>query len=139
MEIRISSILIFLFCCLSLLSPKDGESLNNNPMVVDFGFNGQRIAIKTGEEIQIELEAIGGTGYSWYLDGLDQTFFQVLTEGTKTPEKETERVGGNPVMMFWRLKALKPGTTAVKLDYYRIWEGKGTAAKRFEVEIQITH
>ena len=32
-------------------------------MVVDFGFNGQRIAIKTGEEIRIELEAIGGIGY----------------------------------------------------------------------------
>jgi predicted secreted protein len=139
MEIRISSILVFLFCCLSLLSPKDGESLNNNPMVVDFGFNGQRIAIKTGEEIQIELEAIGGTGYSWYLDGLEQTFFQALTEGTKTQEKETEKVGGNPVMMFWRLKALKSGAAAVKLDYYRIWEGKGTAAKHFEVEIMITH
>jgi predicted secreted protein len=139
MEIRIIGILIFLFCCLSLLSPKDGESLNHNPRVVDFGFNGQRITIKTGEEIQIELEAIGGTGYSWYLDGLDQTFCQVLTEGTKTPGEETEKVGGNPVMMFWSLKALKPGTTAVKLDYYRIWEGKGAAAKHFEVEIRITN
>jgi predicted secreted protein len=137
MEIRILSVLIFLFCCLSVLSPKEGESLKNNLMVVDFGFNGQRIAVKSGEEIQIELEAIGGTGYSWYLDGLDQTSFQVLTEGAKTPEKETEKVGGNPVRMFWRLKALKPGTTAVKLNYYRIWEGKGTAAKHFEVEIQI--
>ena len=40
-------------------------------------------------------------------------------------------------MMFWRLKALKPGTTAVELDYYRIWEGKGTAAKHFKIEVQI--
>jgi predicted secreted protein len=139
MEIRTSGILAFLFCCLSLLSPKSGESLNNDPMIVDFAFNGQRIAIKTGGEIQIELEAIGGAGYSWYLDGLDQTFFQVLNKGTKTQEGEMESVGGNPVMVFWRLKALKPGTTAVKSDYYRIWDGKGMATKHFEVEIQITH
>jgi predicted secreted protein len=137
MEIRILRILFFLFCGLSVLSPKEGESLNNNPMVVGFGFNGQRISVNSGEEIQIELEAVGGTGYSWYLDGLDQNLFQVLSEGVKPPEKETGHVGGNPVRMFWKLKALKPGTTAVKLNYYRIWEGKGTAARHFEVEVQI--
>jgi hypothetical protein len=62
------------------------------------------------------LEGPDTPGYSLYLDGLDQTFFQVLTEGTKTVEKETETICGNPVIMFWRLKALKPGTTAVKID-----------------------
>jgi predicted secreted protein len=139
MEIRILKILFFLFCSLSMLSPEEGESLNNHPMAVDFGFNGQRIAVNSGEEIQIELEAIGGTGYSWHLDGLDQNLFQVLSEGVKPPDKETEHVGGNPVMMFWKLKALKPGTAAVKLNYYRVWEGKGTAAKHFEVEVQIIY
>jgi len=59
-----------------------------------------------------------------------------LNEGTGTPEKEAEKIGGNLVTMFWRFKALKPGATTIELNYFKIWEGKGTAVKHFDVAIQ---
>ena len=110
---------------------------HGNPKLIDFSFNGKKITAKTGDEIQIELETMGGTGYSWYADELDRNFLQILEEGTKALGRETERIGGNPVVMFWRLKALKTGITTLKMNYYRIWEGKVKAIKHFEIEIHI--
>jgi len=138
MGIRILILLIILSCSLLLPYPESCESMNHgNPKLIDFSFNGKMITEKNGDEIQIELETIGGTGYSWYADELDRDFLQILEEGTKTEGGEKERIGGNPVIMFWRLKALKTGNTKVKMNYYRIWEGKVKAIKHFEIEIHI--
>ena len=138
MGIRILILLIILSCFLSLSYPESCESINHgNPKLIDFSFNRKKITAKTGDEIQIGLETMGGTGYSWYADELDRNFLQILEEGTKTVGRETERIGGNPVVMFWRLKVLKTGITTLKMNYYRIWEGKDKAIKHFEIEIHI--
>jgi predicted secreted protein len=130
--------LITLLFSFPLFNPANCQSQNHGDLkLINFDMNGQKIEVKAGDEIQIELEGIGGTGYSWYLDELDRHLLQILDEGTKTKRGEPERIGGNPTIMFWRFRALQVGITTIKIDYYRIWEGKGKAIKHFEIDIQI--
>ena len=59
------------FAVLLLLAP--GSSAENSPIRPDYGkkvvldesANGKRIEARVGDEIQIELEGLGATGYAW--------------------------------------------------------------------------
>lgn len=93
--------------------------------------------VKVGDEIQIELGAIGGTGYSWYFDDLDNDFFDLISEGTRMIAGGREGAAGNPVIMIWKLRAKKPGMSSIGMSYYRVWEGRGKAVKQFEIGIDI--
>jgi len=103
---------------------------------VDIDSNGSRIEMNAGDEIQIELQGIGGTGYAWYFDELDNNLFELIGEERKVTEKSGEFVG-SPTLSTWTLKAKKIGRGIIKMSYYRIWEGRDKAIRRFEVEVDI--
>jgi predicted secreted protein len=44
---------------------------------------------------------------------------------------------GAPVMGVWLMKAKNKGSTEIKMDYYRIWEGKDKATEHFSVKLLI--
>ena len=96
--------------------------------------NGKEMKIKAGQTFQIHLEAMGGTGYWWYVQSLDARHLELLSEKTKTTSDG--RVGG-PVLGLWTFKAKEPGTTEIKMDYYRKWEGAEKALEKFRVKITI--
>ncbi|MGO8989208.1 MAG: protease inhibitor I42 family protein [bacterium] len=103
---------------------------------VDIDSNGSKIELRPGDEIEIELQGAGGTGYAWYFEELDNDFFELIHEGRKIQQKSRELVG-SPILYTWVFKAQKIGKTAIKMSCYRIWEGKDSAVQRFEVEINI--
>jgi len=107
------------------------------PRVVGANLNGKKIEVRVGEEIQIELGAIGGTGYSWYFDDLDSDFFDLIDEGTKVIAGEKEGAAGNPVVMIWKLSAKKAGASVLRMSYYRVWEGRKKAVRHFEINVDI--
>jgi predicted secreted protein len=100
--------------------------------------NGKKIELKVGDEIEIELKAVGSAGYAWYLDKLDRDFFDLMGEERKVAAPEKGGVVGTPVLMVWKLKARKPATSFIRMLYYRQWEGKEKAANQFEVIVDIT-
>lgn len=103
---------------------------------VDIDSSGSRAELRAGDEIQIELKGVGGTGYSWYFDELDHDFFELIGEERKIQEKGGESVG-SPTLYTWILKAKKTGKSVIRMSYYRIWEGKDKALRRFELEVNI--
>jgi predicted secreted protein len=103
---------------------------------VDIDSNGSKIEVQLGDEIEIELQGAGGTGYAWYFDELDDDFFELIHEGRKIQEKSRQLVG-SPTLHTWVFKAKKIGKSVIKMSYYRIWEGKDSAVRRFEIEINI--
>jgi len=103
---------------------------------VDVDSNGSKIELQPGDEIEIELQGAGGTGHTWYFDKLDSDFFELIHEGRKTQEKSRQLVG-SPTLHTWVFKAKKIGKSVIKMSYYRIWEGKDSAVRRFEIEINI--
>ena len=103
---------------------------------VDIDSNGSKIELHPGDEIEIELQGAGGTGYAWHFDELDDNFFESIHEGRKIQEKG-RGFAGSPTLYTWVFKVKKIGKGVIKMSYYRIWEGKDSAVRRFEVEINV--
>jgi predicted secreted protein len=107
-------------------------------VLLDINSNGKKIDVKVGDEIQIELKATGSAGYGWYFDKLDRDFFELMSEERNIIPSERGDVVGTPVLMVWILRAKKPGTSFIRMSYYRLWEGKEKAANQFETLVDIT-
>jgi predicted secreted protein len=127
------------FCLLPLLSASAADESTGDMkkrIRVDIDSNGNKIELHLGDEIEIELQGAGATGYAWYFDELDNDFFELTHEGRKIQEKSRQLVG-SPILFTWVFKAKKTGKSTIKMSYYRIWEGKDTAVRRFQIEINI--
>jgi predicted secreted protein len=136
---RWSIILLMLFFVTAISYAGNGmePSGHRAQLLLDESWNNKRIELKVEDEIQIELQGVGGRGYAWYFDELDNDFFELTGEGRKVQEKSGEFVG-SPILYYWILKAKKIGKCTIKISYYRIWEGKDKGIRRFEVEVDIT-
>lgn len=111
------------------------EEMNaENTLTIAKKENGKILRVRCGESIRIELEMMGGAGYGWYIDNLNTEYLELLSEETKVIN---EGKIGAPVMGVWLLKTKKKGSTQIKMDHYRIWEGKGKATEHFSVTLAI--
>jgi predicted secreted protein len=137
---RLLIVLITSFCLACVLYAGSAERSNrmSQKELIDINSNGKKIELKVGDEIQIELKAIGSAGYAWYFDKLDQDFFELMSEETKVITSEKGDVVGAPVLTVWKLRAKRPGTSAIRMSYYRQWEGKDKAVNQFEILVDIT-
>ncbi len=97
--------------------------------------NGKQITVPEGAIVEVRLKQHGGTGYLWQIVDLDETHLKVL-ESTETPLREAPVVGG-PLLMTWKIKAVKAGQTDLKILLYRPWEGVKKTAESFKVHIRI--
>lgn len=99
--------------------------------------NGKKIELKVGDEIHSELEGAGATGYWWYFDKLDHSFFEFVGEETKPIGREGKKMAGEPVIGVWKLRARRPGRSIIRMKYYRAWEKSEKAINQFEVSVDI--
>jgi len=96
--------------------------------------NGKEISLKPGQTVQVQLAGVGGTGYWWYVQGPEARHLQLVSE--KTRAEPGGRVGG-PVLGLWTFQAKERGSTEIKMDYYRKWEGLEKAIEKFRVKVTI--
>src|SRR5208283_3155184 len=116
----------------------DKSDKMDGKMMLDMNSNGKKIELKVGEEIDIELEGAGATGYWWYFDGLDYGFFEVAGEETRARDKDGKEMVGSPVIGIWKLRAKNPGRSIIRMKYYRAWEKNDRAINQFEVSVDIS-
>lgn len=95
---------------------------------------GREITLKAGNILRIELPGKGGTGYLWCLEAKGAPHLKFMSETTQTVGEPRP---GSPLMQVWLFKAEQPGTTEVKLAYYRPWEGAGKAVDHFILKLRI--
>jgi predicted secreted protein len=107
----------------------DGETV-----VLSKQDSGKQIDVKIGEVVQVELEAMGTAGYQWFVESLDQDILRLVSEETKI--LHPGRLGA-PMLMVWRFEMIKEGTTEIKMNHYRSWEGKEHSTDHFSVRINI--
>jgi len=96
--------------------------------------SGKQIDVNIGEVVQVELEAMGTAGYQWFVESLDQEILRLISEGTKV--LHPGRLGA-PVLMVWKFEVIKEGTTEIKMNHYRSWEGKAHSTDHFDVKIKV--
>lgn len=98
--------------------------------------SGTTIETQVGKTFTISLKANATTGFTWQMiKGTDDAVVQKVKD-IYTAENSGGRsgVGGTHV---WTFKAVKAGTTKIKLQYQRIWE-KLPPANTLEYTIKVT-
>jgi predicted secreted protein len=110
------------------------EMIDKNAVTVKEQDSGKLIRMPHGDFIRIELAAMGGAGYNWYIDNLNTDYLELVSE--ETTNIPGEKIGG-PVTRVWIFKTKKKGKVEIKMDHYRIWEGKEKAIKHFSVRLSI--
>ena len=132
-------VLIVSLClaCVLYAGNTERSSKKSPKVLLDMNSNGKKIELKVGDEIQIELNATGSAGYAWYFDKLDQDYFKLLSQERKVLTPEKGDMVGTPVLTVWRLRAIRTGTSLIKMAYYRQWEGKDKAVNQFEILVEI--
>ena len=119
----------------SVVGEMAGASMENEPdVILNKQDSAKEISAKPGQVIQVQLEGMGGTGYWWYVQNLDARHVELLSEKTKAASEG--RVGG-PVLGLWTFRVKEPGTTEIKMDYFRSWEGVASALEHFRVKITV--
>jgi predicted secreted protein len=96
--------------------------------------SGKVLRVLSGDLIRIELDALGGAGYSWHIDDLNREYLELVSE--EVSEVAGEKVGG-PVPNIWIFMTKKKGTATIQMDHYRIWEGKEKTTAHFSITISI--
>jgi predicted secreted protein len=132
----------FLLTCeaMAMQPPDNTASSSAAPKVLTMEDNGKEIELSPGETIKVELEFSGGTGYLWYVDGLDESRLKLTGEEVKDISPQNPDKGplmGGPSLSIRTFKAVAPGDTTLRLLEYRTWEGKEKAINRFEVKVHI--
>jgi predicted secreted protein len=112
------------------------DMVDQNTVIIRKEQSGAEFRVKPGATIRLELPALGGAGYAWYLDSLSTDHLQLVSEHTETIPGQGGT--GAPVMAVWRFRTTKEGRGEIKLDYYRNWEGKEKSIDHFIVKIHIT-
>jgi predicted secreted protein len=139
-EIWLQESALFFFLCIFIVIPQVGLCngkvvTGDNVVIITKQDNGKEIKAKVGNVIQLELEGLGSAGYKWYLDSLNAEYLDLISEETKAVS-DKEKIGA-PVLGIWRFKTLKKGFTEIKMDHYRVWEGKDSATDHFGIKLTI--
>ncbi len=72
------------------------------------------------------------------IDRLDTNLFQLLSEEGGGKGSDRGESVGTPTRYTWVIKSKKTGNSTIKMSYYRVWEGKDQAIRRFEVEVEVS-
>jgi predicted secreted protein len=97
--------------------------------------NGKEIKARVDDILRVDLNFQGGAGYTWYPDELNEKL--IMLKDIKTEVVSGKNMVGGPMLGKWYFQVLAPGDTELKMLYYRTWEGKGHAIKKFELKLHI--
>jgi predicted secreted protein len=119
------------------LAATEGRDVKNETVstIIQKEQNGRRFEVLPGSLIDIQLPFLGSAGYGWHVENLDTDRLDLVLHETRRLSDEG-RIGG-AVMGIWRFRAIKPGNTEIRMNYYRVWEGRDTSKDQFNVEIVI--
>jgi inhibitor of cysteine peptidase len=97
--------------------------------------NNRTAELRVGERLEVRLPENPATGFSWAVDENDRRLL-ALEDTAYTPPDEAGFIGARGQRTF-RFTARQPGDVALKLKYWRVWEGDGSVTERFAVTLKI--
>jgi inhibitor of cysteine peptidase len=99
--------------------------------------NGKTVAAVVGQTIVISLEGNITTGYGWQTAELGGQAVESLGKPAYVTRPHAAGIVGVGGTFTFRLKAVRPGTSALKLIYVRPWEKDVPPEKTFAVTIKV--
>ena len=99
--------------------------------------NNSDIAIEIDEMFDISLESNPTTGYEWDVKECDYSVLELVNKDYVTAENQTPPVAGAGGLQNWTFKGLKDGETALKIVYWRSWEGEESIVDEYLLHITV--
>jgi inhibitor of cysteine peptidase len=101
------------------------------------GDNNSDISIEIDEMFDISLESNPTTGYEWDVKECDYSVLELVNTGYEPAENQTPPVAGAGGLQNWTFKGLKDGETALKIVYWRSWEGEESIVDEYLLHITV--
>lgn len=99
--------------------------------------SGKTIDLRTGDYLEIHLEANPTTGYLWS-SSIPNDYIMRLLLDEYSEKKQVRGMAGAPVRKIFRYGAVGPGETGIRLEYRRPWEKNQPPAKTFDIMIRVS-
>ena len=101
------------------------------------GDNNSDISIEIDETFDISLESNPTTGYEWDVKECDYSVLELVNTDYITAENQTPPVVGAGGLQKWTFMGIKDGETALKLVYWRSWEGEDSIVDEYLLHITV--
>lgn len=100
--------------------------------------NNSTVSMKSDETLSISIDGNPTTGYTWEVDSVDQNILQLVGEAEYSPDSNINPkktgVGGTYNFKF---TPVSPGTTTLRLKYWRTFEPENPPIETFEVTVVV--
>ena len=106
----------------------------NGMLILTRADHNRSAELRVGERLAARLPENPTTGYTWAIDETDRRLLTL--DSTDYAPPETGFVGARGQRTF-TFTARQPGEVALKLKYWRFWEGDGSATERYVVNLRI--
>lgn len=90
--------------------------------------------LRVGERLTVRLPENPSTGYTWAIDETDRRLLSLDSTDYAAPEEGFVGARGQRTFTF---AARQPGEVALKLKYWRFWEGDASVTERYDVNLRI--
>jgi predicted secreted protein len=130
-----SVVMLFLIASCLGRQPSHGKDEKRYPVIaISIDNADSTVSIRNGQDFEVRLPVIPGTGYGWFVIGSDVKRVKPIGQPVfqKSPGKET--VGATEQQVF-RFEALKKGVTKLVFEERRPWEKK--SMRSFTVLLRI--
>lgn len=96
--------------------------------------NGSTIEMKKGETLILSINGNPTTGYTWEVESVDQNILQSTGEADYKSDSAAVGAGGTYKFKF---TTVNPGSTTLKLKYWRTFEPDTPPVETFEVKVNV--
>lgn len=109
-------------------------SRENGMLILSRADNNRSAEVKIGERIAVRLPENPGAGFGWAIDETDRQ--RLALDSTAFAEATEVYVGARGQRIF-TFTARQVGEVALKLKYWRFWEGDASVTERYAVTLKI--
>jgi len=100
--------------------------------------SGKTVTLDNGQQLTVELELQGGTGFSWeVVDSAGGVLEQQGEPTTKEIGNEPPTLVGQTMLEVFTFKAVKSGAGTLRLEYKRSWETTVPAEKTWTADVTV--
>jgi inhibitor of cysteine peptidase len=107
------------------------HKIANSEISIDNSDNGTTVQLKIGESLIINLASTKSTGFSWQLNQINASVLEFVSSQYITPT-----MPGAPGTEVWIFNAVGVGTSAISMEYIRLFSG--TVGGTFDITVNVT-
>lgn len=114
--------------------PPPAGNRENGALILTQDDNDRSAELRVGERVVARLPENPSTGYTWAIDETDRRLLAL--DSTDYTSSEAGFIGARGQRTF-TFTARQAGDAALKLKYWRFWEGDASTTKQYVVNLRI--